>query len=122
MRAIAIVAVIVVTASLALAQEPADREDRVILEVIQLKYLDVQTAMAIFGGTVIGQPSYMPSGPRGGYGSYTGGYGYPGTGYGTSGGYTNPRHYGYGAQSGYGTLPNLSSPNQNPTFGYSYFR
>lgn len=118
MRIIAIIAAIVVISTVAFAQETADRQDRVILEVIQLKYIDVQTAIALFGGTII--PSYgqrmTPRGPRGGYSGRGGNYGYSRSGSSVGGSYTTPRTYGYGSRSGsnYG--------NQNGSSGYNYFR
>ncbi|MCD6360999.1 MAG: hypothetical protein J7M38_09045, partial [Armatimonadetes bacterium] len=56
MRTIAVIIAIIAISGLAFAQDTADRQNRVVLEVIPLQYLDVQTAIAIFGGTII--PSY----------------------------------------------------------------
>lgn len=113
MRIVTILAAMIVISGVAFAQGAANRQDRVVLEVIQLNYLDAQTVIAIFGGTII--PNYqaqrmLPSGPRGGYG---GSYGYSRVGSGIGGSYTTPRSYGYGTQpqTGYGG-------NQ----GYGYYR
>ena len=120
MRITAIIAAVVVVSTVAFAQETTDRQDRLVFEVIQLKYISVQTAIALFGGTIIPSQSYgqqmMSRGPRGGYSSRGGNYGYSRSGSGIGGSYTTPRTYGYGSQS----PPNYG--NQSGSTGYNYFR
>ncbi len=102
MRTIAILIAVAAFTGIALAQDQAPRSERVVLKLIQLKYLDVATAARLFGGTIISTSGYSggqyaaPRGPRGGYG-------YARSGSRVGGGYTSSRNYGYQPQTGYGT-------------------
>ena len=120
MRAIAIFVALVAITSVAVAQNTAAPAEPRMFQLIQLKYIDVGTAMRIFGGTVIPPPGYAghnsrPSGPRGGYSNAR-------TGSQVGGSYTTPRTY-YRPQNNYGYSDqngNIQLPTPTPNTGQQY--
>ena len=110
MRTVAILIALVVITSVAVAQNTAPTDQPRVLQLIQLKYLDVATAVRIFGGNLIPVTGYngynaRPHARRGGYsharaGSQVGG------GYSVRRTYYQPQNnYGYSDQNGDIRLP-----------------
>ena len=117
MRAIAIFVALVAITSVAVAQNAAAPAEPKMIQLIQLKYIDVGTVMRLFGGNVIPTSGYnsRPSGPRGGYSNAR-------TGSQVGGSYTTPRTY-YRPQNNYGYSDqngNIQLPTPTPNTGQQY--
>jgi hypothetical protein len=126
MRTIAILVALVAITSIAAAQNTATPDEPRMLQLIQLKYIDVGTVIRIFGGSIIPTTGYSGAGytawPRG----RRGGYSHARTGSQVGGSLTAPRTYGYQPQNNYGNYGhgtqsgNDQLPAPTPNTGQQY--
>lgn len=121
MRTIAILVALVAITSIAAAQNTATADEPRVMQLIQLKYLDVGTVIRLFGGNVIPTTGYTGynARPRG----RRGGYSHARTGSQVGGGFTTPRTYHYRPQNNYGYSDqngNIQLPTPTPNTGQQY--